>query len=236
MSVIVPAVLVSTFKELEQTLEKFSGIASHVQIDIIDESFHTHPTWPYANAEEKLSPDFSFLNYGPLHYEVDLMIQDAQESVGYWINAGATRITIHAETTYALPKIFQDLKKRYAYDREFTPNLLSVGLAINIMTEISLIEPYLEDCAYVQFMGIEKIGKQGEPFDIRVLQKIKSFYKKYPHIPIQIDGGVTLESAVELLKVGASRLVVGSALWKTGDVQGEFEKFKALTQQYGLYT
>jgi ribulose-phosphate 3-epimerase len=109
-------------------------------------------------------------------------------------------------------------------------------LAINIQSDLALIEPYINSADYVQFMGIETIGKQGEPFDARVLQKIRTFKEKHPKMPLQVDGGVSFETAPRLLAAGVQRLIVGSAFWESPNLPETFKKMSALTEEYGTYT
>jgi ribulose-phosphate 3-epimerase len=163
------------------------------------------------------------------------MVEEPENVIRHWIDAGATRVIIHAETTRMLPKLMNELASTYGHDKDFTPELLSFGLAINVSTELALIEPFLHQCDFVQFMGIAKIGKQGEPFDKAVLPKIAAFRKKYPAMPLQVDGGVSLETAPGLLQAGVTRLVVGSDLWKAPDLAAELKKLQGLVQTYGLY-
>lgn len=67
-------------------------------------------------------------------------------------------------------------------------------------------------------MGIEKIGFQAQPFDVRVLENVKKIKEIYPSILISIDGGVNLQSAPMLVEAGADRLVVGSALFNSNSI------------------
>jgi ribulose-phosphate 3-epimerase len=114
-------------------------------------------------------------------------------------------------------------------------NSFRSALPSNIATDLALLEPYLPDVDYVQFMGIKNIGKQGQPFATEVLNKIAVFRKNHPDTPIQVDGGVNHQSAALLLAAGVSRLIVGSALWHAKNIQAEYEQLVALTEQHGIY-
>lgn len=237
MGVIVPAILPTSRDDLDEKLTRLHGLVDAVQVDVVDGRFVTPATWPYtdttANVREPSGDTFPFL--GELSYEIDLMVEEPERAIRHWIEAGATRIVIHAETTRMLPKLMNDLAKTYGHSKDFAPELISFGLAINTSTPTALIEPFLHQCDFVQFMGIARIGKQGEPFDKSVLAKISAFRKKYPTTPIQVDGGVSPETAPQLLQAGVSRLVVGSDLWKATDLAAELKKLQGLVQTYGLY-
>lgn len=238
MAVIVPAILPRSRDDLADKLLRLEGIASEVQIDIVDGKFATPPSWPYLHpgepAHTSTEDPFPFL--GLLRFEMDVMTEAPDAQIGRWVNAGAERITIHAESTRALPKLLEEFRTQYGHDASFAPGLLSLGLAVNLSTDFALIEPYLSECDYVQFMGIREIGKQGQPFDKSVLLKIAAFKRKHPNMPLQVDGGVNLSNAPALLAAGVSRLIVGSALWEAKNLKAAYAQFQDLTTRYGLYT
>lgn len=240
MGIIVPAILPTSRHDLDEKLARLVGLATDVQIDIVDGKFASPATWPYANGGEdfaRMSAEGKTINnIDDLHVEVDLMVSDPEQITGTWIAAGATRILAHLESTQYLPRLITDLKVKYGHEKGFASDMLSFGLALNVSTELELLEPYLPDIDYVQFMGIKNIGKQGQPFATEVLTRIAIFHKKHPDIEIQVDGGVNFESAPLLLNAGVSRLVVGSALWKAPDLHEAFRKLSGLTEEHGLYT
>ncbi|HEY5383271.1 MAG TPA: ribulose-phosphate 3-epimerase, partial [Candidatus Paceibacterota bacterium] len=80
---------------------------------------------------------------------------------------------------------------------------------------------------YVQVMGIAKVGFQGEPFDKRALYLVERLRQRYPELPLQVDGAVTLENIALLVKAGANRLVVGHDIWDSSDPLEEIKKLKA---------
>ena len=239
MGIIVPAILPTSRHDLDEKLARLVGIATEAQIDVVDGRFAAPASWPYSGGTEEFARVSAAGGTLPqldnLHVEVDLMVVDPEQVTGSWIAAGATRILAHAESTNYLPRLITDLKVKYGHDKDFAPELLSFGLAINIATELSLIEAYLPEVDYVQFMGIRQIGKQGQPFDTDVLRKIASFRSAHPDTPLQVDGGVSLSTAPQLLDAGVSRLVVGSALWNAPDLKEAYNKFVELTDTHGLY-
>lgn len=239
MGVIVPAVLSPTREDLEEKLARLVGVADAVQVDVVDGTYAAPATWPYDGASEPLETLVErgeLLPYaGQFRYEVDLMVSNPEEVAGTWIAAGATRIVAHVEGTPYLPRLIEDLRVTYGHEKGFAQHLLSFGLAIRPETELSLLEQYLDATDYVQFMGIKRIGVQGQPFDPAVLRKIRAFKKRHPDMPIQVDGGVTLETAPALLSAGVDRLVVGHAITAAADPKAEYAKFGELVERYGIY-
>jgi ribulose-phosphate 3-epimerase len=83
-------------------------------------------------------------------------------------------------------------------------------------------------------MGIAKIGRQGEPLDERIYEKIRVFRSRHPDVPVQVDGGVTLENAKKLLGLGVDSLVVGSAITRAPNPAAAFTAFENLKNSYGV--
>ena len=236
MATIIPAILSATQEGVMQKLLHAKAFASEVQIDIVDGTF-THPsTWPYSTGHMLKTPDVPALPHmDSLRVELDLMVDDPEKTLGTWMKTGATRILFHLESTTHLTEIIQSMQKEYGYDKDFMTEALSIGVAVGQETPLELLEPYVPLIDYVQFMGIKRIGVQGQPFSQDVLRTISIFKKRHPHIPIQVDGGVTLQTAIPLLQIGVSRLVVGSALWQTPNPAETYAQFEELTLKHGLF-
>ena len=239
MGVIVPAIVPTSRKDLDEKLARLSGLATELQIDIADGRFAGPATWPYAHdisePSRMLAAGEMFPRCDEFRIEIDLMNQDPETTAGSFIGLCATRLTVHAESTRFLARFIQDTKEVYGHDRDFVPELLSLGIAIGAETDISILEPYLDSVAYVQFMGVRKLGHHGEPFDPNVVQRIKTFKRLHPDMPVQVDGGVNRTNAAQLLSAGVSRLVVGSALWSAPDLAAELRALNAIAETYGLY-
>jgi ribulose-phosphate 3-epimerase len=233
MGSIIPAILPVSREDLDQKLLALNSLTDEVQLDVIDGRFAGPPTWPYTEGGTSM-PELPEL--GSFKFEVDLMVEDPEACMGDWVEAGATRVTVHAETAHNLAHVIDSFQRTYGHDKSFAPDLLAFGLSVNVQTDTALIEPFLEKCNYVQFMGIARIGRQAEPFDTTVIAKIRAFHRKYPDMQIQVDGGVSRQTIPDLLRAGASRFVVGSALWRSGDVRKEYEALGELTQTQGLYS
>ncbi len=242
MSTIVPAVLPKNRTELAAALARFASVPEirHVQIDIVDGRFAAPPTWPYAVTEGRnecsamISACEHIPEAGRFRFDIDLMTLAPEEVVGEWIALGASRLTVHVESTLNIAALIHTLKEEYGYSKGM-PDLLMLGLALNIDTDTMVLEPFINDINYVQFMGIKTIGKQGEPFDPRVLEKITAFRKRHPDISVQVDGGVTLETAPALLDAGVSRLVLGHALRDAEDIAAAYRAFSELTTKHGVH-
>ncbi len=211
-----------------------------VQIDIVDGSYAAPASWPYTKeGKEDLSKLLgtreSLPFAGRFRFDIDLMVHNPEEVIGEWIALGATRLTVHTESTQYLPRLMHDLVHIYGYHKSISNTFLSLGLALNVDSDLALVEQYIDGVDYVQLMGIAKIGTQGQPFDPRVIERVRAFRKRYPHVPVQVDGSVTKETAPRLLVAGVSRLVVGHALQEAPDLAKAYAEFSELSLQYGTY-
>jgi ribulose-phosphate 3-epimerase len=239
MATIVPAILPTSRQDLDEKLARLVGIASEVQVDVVDGIFASPASWPYAIGTHELGHEIaaeeSFLYTDNYRVEMDLMVREPESVIGSWIEAGATRVLVHVESTEDLSQLIANFSTTYGHQKGFAMDLLSLGLALNIATDASVLDPYIDMIDYVQFMGIKDIGKQGQPFATEVLNRIAVFRKRHPETPIQVDGGVNFESAPLLARAGVSRLVVGSALWKSANLKAAYEQLVALAEPKGLY-
>ena len=203
---IIPAILPKDFAEIEEEIGLIRGFVKTVQIDVCDGQFTPSASWPYRKHDdffEKLIHEQEGLpGWQDEDFEIDLMANHPEELVEQWVAAGAARIVIHAEAAGDIAKAIEILQGR-----------VEVGLALNEDTPIDVIERHREGISFVQFMGIDRIGFQHQPFDDKVLGRIKEARIMYPGLPISVDGGVSLETAPALVAAGADRLVVGSAIF-----------------------
>jgi ribulose-phosphate 3-epimerase len=236
---IIPAILPVSREDLERRLARLAeaGIEGFVQIDSVDGRFAGRPSWPYTGRGEfaqMLAQGENLPFSSRFRFDIDLMVLGPEQVTGSWIALGASRLSLHVESTSHLPQVIEDLRRRYGHDPSFS-GLLSVGLAIGLSSDPALLEPYLAHADYVQFMGIATIGAQGQPFERRTIERVHAFHQAHPEIPIQVDGGVTRASAPALLAAGASRLVVGHELFEAPDLRAEYDALAALLDRYGRY-
>jgi ribulose-phosphate 3-epimerase len=224
---IVPAILPATEEEFHAGLARATELSnvSRVQIDVVDGKFAKPATWSYEKNTHR-APQLPHLH--TIAYEIDLMCFNPEPVIDAWAALGATRFTLHAEALLNVDQTLARILARHTGAIEFEEGgFFALGLALNLDTPLALIEPHLAKVSYVQCMGISRIGRQGEPFNPHVLERLKTLRKKYPALPIQIDGGVSLESAPRLLKAGATDLVVGSKIMRAADPAAAFRAFSA---------
>jgi ribulose-phosphate 3-epimerase len=160
-------------------------------------------------------------------FEADLMVFEPQQVVDNWVVAGAKRVILHIESVKDFGALLSTL--RGSYPRAGADSIgIEIGVALNPDTPNESIYPFLDELDFVQFMGIQKIGYQGQKFDERVLGKIAELRAKYPQCIISVDGAVSTETAPRLMKAGANRLAVGSAIFANESPRQAIEQLQSL--------
>jgi ribulose-phosphate 3-epimerase len=157
------------------------------------------------------------------------MVSEPEHVIEDWMHLGVRRIIVHVESTSNIENIIRDVAAHVTRATDDALEVVSLGLAIGTTTPIEKIEPYIYDIDFVQCMGIAEIGKQGEPFDERVIGQIEKLKRLHPELIVSVDGGVSLETAPRLLEAGASRLVSGSAILGSDNPAYVIKKLRALS-------
>lgn len=226
---IIPAVLAENFQELSEKIAKYANIVSVIQIDICDGNFVPSISWPMQASDEFsikniLNEEEGLPHWDKVDFEFDLMVKNAHEQFEFFVRLGAKRIIFHLEAEDNFEKFKEFLEGLGMYIREN----IQIGLAINTTTPIDKIKPFILNIDFVQCMGIEKIGFQGEEFDERALEQISNLRKEFPELIISVDGSVNENTAPALVKAGANRLVIGSALEDSFDIRESIKYFENL--------
>lgn len=232
MRVVVPAVLPDSKKDFDDKLALLASIPQvfRIQIDVVDGQFASPQSWPYSAPEElpkKVEHHDLLPHLDRIEYEIDLMCFDALAVAEAWLARGASRLTFHAGSTDDLPRFIALARKRYG-------DVVSLGIALTVESDLALVEPVAGKIEYAQFMGIARIGLQGQPFDGRVLENIRIFRARHPETPVQVDGGVSLANARKLLALGVSNLIVGSAVLRARDPSAALAELERCQDGYGV--
>ena len=237
MNLVVPAVIPTSYQDLLDKLAIFDQIPSHrVQIDMVDGVFATPTSWPYTagtDLHDRVAGGALLPRLDRVKYEVDLFCKDPEAIAADLLNLGIARITVHAECTDDIVGLIARMRRRVGAEANFIAALVSIGLSINVDTDIAVLVGLAGQVEYVQFMGIDTIGQQGQPFNPKVVEKVRAFHAECPGVIIQVDGGISLDNAKELVAAGASRLVIGSAILHAKDLQATVATFEALKKPYG---
>lgn len=231
MITIIPAILPKDYEDLKNKLDLVKGRVPIVQVDICDGVFVKSQTWPFNEIENSRSHFAGILReeegmpfWEEVDFELDLMVSDAMENFDIYTKLGPRRIIFHIDS---FPNI-QEFKNFLEGIDPYIRDSFEIGVAATINTDIEKVYSLISLVDFVQVMGIEKIGFQGEPFTEKSLNYIRSLKEKYKDLIISVDGGVNLETGKMLVDAGASRLVAGSAIFGQDDIIGAIEDFQNL--------
>lgn len=138
--------------------------------------------------------------------DVHMMVENAEKYLPVLVNAGLNRkgdiYIVHIESTRNIDNILRIVKQQG----------IKAGVALNPGTTLSELNYLLPHLDLIMIMGINPgiVGHKLIPQTIERISGLKNKLGNYPDILIEVDGGVTPESAPLMLKAGADMLVCGS--------------------------
>ncbi len=225
---VIPAILANDINDLRVKIGNFVNISQMIQIDICDGKFVPSISWPMDRGDKQiieniLNEEEGMPFWDSLDFEFDLMVKNSTEHFEFFTRLGAKRIVFHLEAEDE-----NNLKEFLESIDPYIKENLEIGISVNNDTDLNKLDKFINIVDFIQLMGIKRIGYQGEPFDERVLGRIKELKEKYQNITISIDGGVNEDTAENLVKAGADRLVTWSALVKSFDMRQTIKDFENL--------
>ncbi|MCK5027515.1 MAG: hypothetical protein KAS07_03790 [Candidatus Pacebacteria bacterium] len=224
---VMPAIMPYSYEDFKQKVEAVAKYVSWAQVDIMDGIFVDPVSWPY-RAEDfvpfrKMVEEKEMLPYlDILKYEVDIMTEHPEDEIPKWYTLGARRFLVHFESIDDID-VLEHIILRYRRHGKS-----EVGIALGAQTPVESIEPIIKELDCIQLMGIKRIGYQGEAFDEDVIERIKRLREMRKDCIISVDGGVSLETAPQLLVAGVDRLVSGSGIFNAKDIPQAIQNFKQI--------
>ncbi len=204
--IVAPSILAADFSRLSDEIHRVEAAgADWIHCDIMDGHFVDNISF---------GPDVVRLvrNETTLPLDVHLMIEHADHYVPRFAKAGANSITVHVE-----PEAKHDVAKTLENIRDAG---CRAGLTLNPETSFELVEPLLGSIDLLLIMTVHP-GFGGQKFRFDQMEKVRraaAWNKSRDHkIDIEVDGGITPETARISIENGANVLVAGTSIFHSKD-------------------
>lgn len=199
-----PSILSADFTHLADAVALVEAAgADVVHVDVMDGHFVPNLTIgpPVIRALKRVTS---------LPLDVHLMIDDADRTIDWYLDAGADMATVHVEACYHLHRVLQQIKDSGA----------KAGVAINPGTPASSIEEVMRYLDYVLVMSVNP-GFGGQAFIPSAVDKVAEIAlmrEEYDvDVTIEVDGGIDIHTAPLVVQAGARMLVAGNAIFGAND-------------------
>ncbi len=213
-----PSILSADFLRLGeevQALEKAG--ADYIHVDIMDGHFVPNLTIgpPVLKALRRITS---------LPLDVHLMIENPDQYLAAFAEAGAAILTVHVEAVVHLHRTLSEIRALGA----------KAGVSLNPATPVCLIEPALEYADLVLVMTVNP-GFGGQEFIPEVLPKIGQIRslidKNRERVELEVDGGIKTENIGSIAAAGADVFVSGSGIFKKPDYQKTISEMRKEIQR-----
>jgi len=213
MKLIAPSILSADFARLGDEIKAVEAAgADWIHADVMDGHFVPNITiGPLIVA--------ALRSVTSLPIDVHLMIENPDNYIPAFAEAGASWISVHVETSVHLNRSVQLIRECGA----------KPGVVLNPATPIHALEWIIEDVDYVLIMSVNP-GFGGQAFITSSIDKIKALRQmiqsKNLKTPIQVDGGVNEKTIAGIAAAGADIFVAGSAIFGSKDYRKTITSFR----------
>lgn len=200
MAIVAPSFLASNFLRLEEECTMVnSSEAEWFHLDVMDGVFVPNISFGLPVIEQIRTTTKKIC-------DVHLMIVEPGKYAAAFKKAGADVLTVHIEACPNLHRNIQQVKELG----------MKAGVAVNPHTPVSLLADILHDIDVVNLMSVNPGfgGQKFIPYTLHKIREVKQMIlERGLHTLIEIDGGVTLDNAAEIVAAGADVLVAGSCVF-----------------------
>ena len=194
---IAPSILSADFGKLNEEIATVEAHSDYIHVDVMDGHFVPNIT---------LGPPIVKRIKSDLPLDVHLMIENPEDYIEAFVEAGADIISVHVETCPHLHRVIQQIKSHG----------IKASVAVNPGTPVDSVYDVINDLDQVLLMTVNP-GFGGQKFIESVLPKIKQLREYAPEIDIEVDGGINAQTVQLAKEAGANVFVAGSYIFKSND-------------------
>lgn len=215
MTIVSPSLLASDFANLQSEVEMInSSNADWFHVDVMDGNFVPNISFGLPSVK-------AVAKHAQKPLDVHLMINNPDQYIKAFKDAGAAFLTVHYEACTHLHRTIQAIKAEG----------MKAGVALNPHTPVHLLEDIIQDLDLVLIMSVNP-GFGGQKFITEAVEKTRKLkdliVRKKTNTLIEIDGGVNDETGKLLVDAGADALVAGSFVFKSSDPKKTIDTLKTL--------
>ena len=219
MKLIAPSILSADFAKLGDEIKAVEAAgADWIHADVMDGHFVPNITIGPLIVE-------AVRRVTELPIDVHLMIENPDNYIAAFAEAGAAYISVQVETCIHLNRTVQLIKDCGSH----------AGVVLNPSTTLASLEWILDDVDYVLVMSVNP-GFGGQAFIPSSLDKIKALRELIKNRGlsslIEVDGGGNEKTIAEIASAGADVLVAGSAIFGSRDYQKTIQSFRGKISDY----
>ena len=213
--IVAPSILSADFGNLAKDISMLnSSSADWIHIDVMDGNYVPNISFgmPVIDYIDSLANK-------PL--DIHLMISKPERYIERFLDYNTKVLTVHLEASQHLHRTIEEIKSRG----------VMAGVAINPHTDVNHLSEIIKDLDLVCLMSVNP-GFSGQKFIENSFSKVKKLKNliltKKSKCEIQVDGGVNVKNAEELVKNGAEILVAGNYIFKSNNPHERINSLKKI--------